>query len=503
LFLGFKDCQVLREKLKQKPNCYFFTGLLRFILERAKKDSSVISLEMPKLRPPGGTIIVYDCHGIDQNRILHNDGYRWGRSKGVKLIQSVGNKLLRTYHFLYSPTNPAGDPSFKKYRFSLKGENYGLMVMHYLGDEKRAAEVSARCMRNSDQMAGVDFDDTQQRLLELRSVHLLTPSALDARSSEKERKKYCQVILTNVRTLQRHLLYENGETFVERIEFDESSTTLVFLFCYPLIEQLVSLSAFLQQTTPNRCIQLLYHTDCISSNYHLSTLAFQHSFFEGDQVMPVAFMVYSANSDRKSVHNSFLSTFNDRFGEHLSGRIVIVTGRNVCFSAEFFPIAVQVQCWDDFRNVKLKYVEAHYGSAYLKDYSNDMNILMSCTYEKLFDDMWAKISACKRYTERPEVYGFFDNVWKHFKSSNSIWNLRNCGVMDPDKGIYWKACKGLSKTVCQMRENAADLDVIVISLFLLSNAYRRHFIAGLHQSGAWRLKKCYRDRFQQSHLTID
>lgn len=32
----------------------------------------------------------------------------------------------------------------RKYRFSLKGENYGIMVMHYIGDEKHAAEVSAR-----------------------------------------------------------------------------------------------------------------------------------------------------------------------------------------------------------------------------------------------------------------------------------------------------------------------------------------------------------------------
>lgn len=127
---------------------------LYILLGRAKRDPSIISLDMPKLRPVGGTIIVYDCHGlefcstfdrsqfkrwfeslpsytgfcliylkiwfwrgspfrIDQNRALHNDGYRWGRSKGVKLIQSVGNRLVRTYHFLYDPNNPAGDPSFK------------------------------------------------------------------------------------------------------------------------------------------------------------------------------------------------------------------------------------------------------------------------------------------------------------------------------------------------------------------------------------------------------
>lgn len=56
--------------------------------------------------------------------------------------------------------------------------------------------------------------------------------------------------------------------------------------------------------------------------------------------------------------------------------------------------------------------------------------------------------------------------------------------------------------VLQLCDSNALLDTIIISLFLLSNAYRRLFIAGLHQSGAWRLKKCYRERFQQSHLKV-
>lgn len=75
--------------------------------------------------------------------------------------------------------------------------------------------------------------------------------------------------------------YENEETFVERVEFGESGVTVVLLFCYPLVEQLIAVAGYLQQGTPFRTVQLLYHTEPISVDYHLSTLAFIHPFFEG------------------------------------------------------------------------------------------------------------------------------------------------------------------------------------------------------------------------------
>ncbi|VDN92703.1 unnamed protein product [Brugia pahangi] len=501
------------QELAPNPNNphFCFTGHQRLypyrfyldLIRRAKRDPSIISLDMPKLRPVGGTIIVYDCHGIDQNRALHNDGYRWGRSKGVKLIQSVGNRLVRTYHFLYDPNNPAGDPSFKKYRFSLKGENYGVMVMHYIGDEKHAAEVSARCMRNNDPMAMLAYSEAQQGVEDLHSLNLLPLPMLNEHSSEEERNKFRQTLLSNIQGLQRQLLYENEETFVERVEFDDCGVSVVYLFCYPLVEQLIAVAGYLQQGTPFRTVQLFYHTEPVTVDYHLSTLSFVHPFFEGDQVLPIAFMISStASPDRCDDHDSFLSTLYDRFNELLNGRFVIITGQSLCFTPDAFPVAEHIRCWDDFKRVKLSYIETLFGGANLNEYASDMNILMSCTYEKLFDEMWGKISACKRYTERPDVYSYFDNVWSDFKFTSSIWHLKNCGVPDADKGITWRPCKGLSKLVSQLCDSNALLDTIIISLFLLSNAYRRLFIAGLHQSGAWRLKKCYRERFQQSHLKL-
>ncbi|VDO13633.1 unnamed protein product [Brugia timori] len=316
------------QELAPNPNNphFCFTGHQRLypyrfyldLIRRAKRDPSIISLDMPKLRPVGGTIIVYDCHGIDQNRALHNDGYRWGRSKGVKLIQSVGNRLVRTYHFLYDPNNPAGDPSFKKYRFSLKGENYGVMVMHYIGDEKHAAEVSARvrtilefskyamkntddsttrlltehlaCMRNNDPMAMLAYSEAQQGVEDLHSLNLLPLPMLNEHSSEEERNKFRQTLLSNIQGLQRQLLYENEETFVERVEFDDCGVSVVYLFCYPLVEQLIAVAGYLQQGTPFRTVQLFYHTEPVTVDYHLSTLSFVHPFFEGLGILIITYL---------------------------------------------------------------------------------------------------------------------------------------------------------------------------------------------------------------------
>lgn len=59
----------------------------------------------------------------------------------------------------------------------------------------------------------------------------------------------------------------------------------------------------------------------------------------GDQVLPIAFMVSStASPDHCDDHDSFLSTLYERFSELLNGRFVIITGQNLCFSPEAFPV---------------------------------------------------------------------------------------------------------------------------------------------------------------------
>lgn len=55
-------------------------------------------------------------------------------------------------------------------------------------------------------------------------------------------------------------------------------------------------------------------------------------------------------------------------------------------SGEYFQIAKHVQCWEDFKKVRLSYIETHFGQSYLQEYSSDMSILMNCTYESLFDE---------------------------------------------------------------------------------------------------------------------
>lgn len=59
--------------------------------------------------------------------------------------------------------------------------------------------------------------------------------------------------------------------------------------------------------------------------------------------------------------------------------------------------------------------------------------------------MWSKISTSKRYSERPELYSYFANVWNSFKNTNSAWHLKACGVLDIDKGMTWRPCKNLCR----------------------------------------------------------
>lgn len=69
---------------------------------------------------------------------------------------------------------------------------------------------------------------------------------------------------------------------MERIECDDTGgVNVVYLVCYPLVEQLIAVAGYLQQGTPLRTVQLLYHTEPVTVEYHLSTLAFMHPFFEG------------------------------------------------------------------------------------------------------------------------------------------------------------------------------------------------------------------------------
>lgn len=63
-------------------------------------------------------------------------------------------------------------------------------------------------------------------------------------------------------------------------------------------------------------------------------------FVAGDQVLPVAFMVNATPvALRSDFHDNFLSAFYERFSELLSGRFVIITGHDISFRQESFPVS--------------------------------------------------------------------------------------------------------------------------------------------------------------------
>lgn len=55
-------------------------------------------------------------------------------------------------------------------------------------------------------MAMLAYSEAQQRLEELHSLHLLALPVVSEHSSDEERNKYRQTIITNVQSLQRQLL---------------------------------------------------------------------------------------------------------------------------------------------------------------------------------------------------------------------------------------------------------------------------------------------------------
>lgn len=61
-------------------------------------------------------------------------------------------------------------------------------------------------MRNNDPMAMLAYSEAQQGVEDLHSLHLLPLPVLNEHSSEEERSKFRQTLLSNIQGLQRQLL---------------------------------------------------------------------------------------------------------------------------------------------------------------------------------------------------------------------------------------------------------------------------------------------------------
>lgn len=61
-------------------------------------------------------------------------------------------------------------------------------------------------MRNNDPMAMLAYSEAQQGVEDLNSLHLLPLPIMNEHSSEEERSKFRQTLLSNIQGLQRQLL---------------------------------------------------------------------------------------------------------------------------------------------------------------------------------------------------------------------------------------------------------------------------------------------------------
>lgn len=61
-------------------------------------------------------------------------------------------------------------------------------------------------MRNNDPMAMLAYSEAQQGVEDLHSLHLLPLPLMNEHSSEEDRNKFRQTLLSNIQGLQRQLL---------------------------------------------------------------------------------------------------------------------------------------------------------------------------------------------------------------------------------------------------------------------------------------------------------
>ena len=236
-------------------------------------------------------------------------------------------------------------------------------------------------------------------------------------------------------------------------------------------------------------VVLHYDTVFNIGDYYLSTLSFRQSLFDGDPIVPCAFLLHSRRYH--SDHQNFLEALTVTVPSLLKKRVNIITDREFKFS-HIFPSGFHLFCWNHLTR-DLQWYLKNQGNCTAEEinfFTNTFRRLTTEDNEIDFDRMFNELLDKNEFLHNKKVSSYFQsNLIPSFKEHAAIWILKTAAITNPEKGITNNPSESFNAVLHRLKEwKQVPLDVISISLHHLSNYYYREIERSMHQCGRWQIK---------------
>lgn len=241
-------------------------------------------------------------------------------------------------------------------------------------------------------------------------------------------------------------------------------------------------------------VPVTFHYDTVFNigDFYLSTLTFRHALFENEPIIPCAFLLHSRRYQED--HHYFMQAIAKRISLLVKKRINLVTDREFNFD-NIFPCGKHLFCWNHIiRDVQWYFKNScNCTPEEVNYFINKIRELMSCETQNEFDKQWEDTQHDKRFKEKKKVLPYLsNNIIPAIKEHAAVWVLRAACVKNPTLGITNNVSESFNAVLHRLQQwKEVPLDVISVSLHMLTSYYHREIARSIHQCGSWQVKDDY------------
>ncbi|XP_053406440.1 uncharacterized protein LOC128559236 [Mercenaria mercenaria] len=461
-----------------------------------------------------GDIYVIDLDSLPNKKDVRIDKYMW-LNDGRKKIPNKKPTLFKTFFKIRLPDNNYSK-SFQKYIFE-RIENGKFAILHYIGD----ASVYQPLAHGNSKKGSVFvrtcpsvIDEIKSRADDVSASANLIDKELKCRA--KKGADFGVKTSRNLDQVKNHLyktrrekrfsndeIYNLCEISIELENFNKQIDVYPTLVCISGLEEIQKEFNELLTFDSGTTIKMYYDTTYKMGQLFVSVLSYQHVLFEGNKIIPVAFVMHERRDSK--FHERFFNVIKEHIPNLSKTKYPIICDREAGIKLAIknsLPNIPIVHCWNHIKTDVKTWLHKLKGtnddrSVYLSHVDTLLRCFSESEYsEKLseFKELWS--TEFRKYYEK--------NLHPSIIENSGRWLLEEYNIYNPYSGITTNPAESVNnmiKSVQQRKELPVDL--ICLNLLMCQKAVYADIQCGRAGFGNFKLKKdCEYARIDPSEIDV-
>lgn len=392
--------------------------------------------------------------------------------------------------------------NFTRHAYQLLCEPNGVILVHYMGDEKAAQDFphgnskynensfvrtcpSVLKKLNKECISNTTAKVYKSEVTSIPSMEYL-PVLHPRNSKQVENIRYKQL---QKQRISHDSLFNIHELAHDIPGFIHAIHTYPDLIC--VLGQQEILDQLDRVLLLDSAAQLIsYDTTFQLGDFYVSVLCFRHTLFKEAPVIPAAFLIHERKFE---AHHKIFFTICSSLVPSLSHTAYpIVTDEEkaiVNAISEILPNVAQLRCWNHiFRDVT-RWLRSHGApSQDVSVYLSDLRMLFHLPTENEYS---STLASMKKKWSAP-FFDYYSNSINPDIHGIARWAIEPHGIYNPFSGITNNQSESLNFVIKQLQDwRESPLDCMALSLYHLQRYYMVEICRGQHRLGNYHMHPQY------------